>query len=279
MQKSSRFSKFLKIVLGLSIFLTLFFQLIKPTRLYQNLDQSFFSITSYFRYVLFQSPVDTIKEGVNGFVSLQNVHDENLTLRNQILEVHQLQTRLIEANKENQELKDLLGLQETMSEAKFVNANVIERTSTSFSNNLLLNKGKNDGIDLYMAVVTPQGLIGQISEVSDHTAIVTLLTSQEGNNQFAVKIQLDDQQGVEALLSSYNINNQMFEVNLLDSSLEVQPGMQVVTSGLGEIIPSGLLVGEVVKVTQSEATLSIHLEVEPAASFANINAVMVVSKP
>lgn len=279
MHKTNRLSRVLQILLGLSIILTLFFQLIKPSSLYQNLDQSFFTFTSYIKYVLFQSPIQTMKDAVNGFTALKEVQGENEVLRQNLLEVYQLQTRLIEANKENVELKDLLSLKENLSNAKMVSANVIEKDATNFNNTILLNVGSNDGVEMYMAVITPSGLIGQITSVSDNTSIVRLLTSQDGRNQFALKIQLDEETTVEAILESYDLDNQRFKVRLLDSSKTVKEGMKVVTSGLGEIIPSGLLVGEIESIENSPATLSVILHVIPAASFSDFNIVMVVSKP
>lgn len=279
MQKTSRFTKFLRIVLGLSIFLTLFFQLIKPSGLYQKFDQSFFTVTSYLKHVLFQSPIESINEAITGFVELKDVHKENETLRLKLLETYQLETRLIESNKENVELKNLLDLQQTLTDVQIFNANVIQKDSTNFNNTLLINKGSNDGIELYMPVIIPSGLIGQISEVSDNTSIVTLLTSSEGRNQFALKIQMNEQNTVEAIFDSYNPDTQKYQVRLLDSTQTVTPKMKVVTSGMGSIIPAGLLVGEIVEVEESPATLSIILQVQPSVSYSNINAVMIVSKP
>lgn len=279
MQKTSRFTKFLRIVLGLSIFLTLFFQLIKPSGLYQKFDQSFFTVTSYLKHVLFQSPIESINEAITGFVELKDVHKENETLRLKLLEIYQLETRLIESNKENVELKNLLDLQQTLTDVQIFNANVIQKDSTNFNNTLLINKGSNDGIELYMPVIIPSGLIGQISEVSDNTSIVTLLTSSEGRNQFALKIQMNEQNTVEAIFDSYNPDTQKYQVRLLDSTQTVTPKMKVVTSGMGSIIPAGLLVGEIVEVEESPATLSIILQVQPSVSYSNINAVMIVSKP
>lgn len=279
MQKTSRFTKFLRIVLGLSIFLTLFFQLIKPSGLYQKFDQSFFTVTSYLKHVLFQSPIESINEAITGFVELKDVHKENETLRLKLLETFQLETRLIESNKENVELKNLLDLQQTLTDVQIFNANVIQKDSTNFNNTLLINKGSNDGIELYMPVIIPSGLIGQISEVSDNTSIVTLLTSSEGRNQFALKIQMNEQNTVEAIFDSYNPDTQKYQVRLLDSTQTVTPKMKVVTSGMGSIIPAGLLVGEIVEVEESPATLSIILQVQPSVSYSNINAVMIVSKP
>lgn len=279
MRKSSRFNKFLKIFLGLSIVLTLFLQVIKPTSLYQSVDRSLYTFSSYLKYVLFQSPIKTIQDSMSGFVSLKDAYDENRILRNQVDSVSQLETRLIEANKENVELKNLLGLQQTMSDTLIFNANVISKDSSNFNNTLLINKGSNDGLAISMAVITPEGLIGRLSNVEENTSIVTLLTSQEGRNQFALKIQLDEENTVEALMESYDTDSQQYIVRLLDSTKSVEPGMKVVTSGLGEIVPSGLLVGEIETVENSPATLSVIMRVKPAVSYSNINVVMVVSKP
>lgn len=279
MKRQSKLTRLLQILLGLSIILTLFFQFIKPSTVYEKADLSLYTFTSYVRYVLFQSPVKTIDEAMRNYTSLHQVQLENRVLKENLDEVKQLQTRLIEANKEILELKELLGLKQTLTSIKTISGNVVEKDSTNYNNSLLLNVGTKDGVDLYMAVVTPSGLIGQISHVSENSSVVKLLTSQEGKNAFAVKIQLDAQNSVEALLEGYDVEEQMYLVRLLDSTKEVKKNQKVVTSGLGEIVPGGLLVGEVESFESSTATLSVVLKVKPAASFSRINAVVIVSKP
>lgn len=279
MQKSGRFNKLLKILLGLSLFLTLFFQVIKPSGPYQKVDSSLYSFTAYLKYIFFKSPVENFKEAIESFVQLKDVQQENSTIRKQLLAQYQTQTRLIEAIKENHELKNLLQLQQTMSELNHINANVIDKDSENFNNTLLINKGSHDGIKLNMPVITAEGLIGQITSLESNSSVVTLLTSTHGSNQFALKVQINENESVEAILDSYNPDTQQYEVRLLDLTKKVSPKMKVVTSGMGEIIPSGLLVGEIESIEESSATLSVVLHVNPAGSFSNINVVMVVSKP
>lgn len=279
MNKKSGLTKLLRVLLGLSIILTLFFQFIKPSNTYQSFDLSLYTFSSYLKHVLFQSPAQSLSEAVQGFTSLHQTEKENKQLRENLVEVKQLQTRLIEANKEIIELKELLELKQTLTSVSSINANVIEKDSTNFNNSLLLNAGTNDGVALYMAVITPSGLIGQISQVNDNSSVVKLLTSQEGKNAFAVKVQLDTENSVEALLEGYDVETKEYIIRLLDSTKNVKEKMKVVTSGLGEIIPGGLLVGEVTTIESSTATLSVIIRVKPAASFSNINAVSIVSKP
>ncbi len=279
MKKKSGLTKVLRIILGLSILLTLFFQFIKPSQVYESFDLSLYTFTSYIKYALFQSPAQSLSDAVDGYTSLHLSQKENAVLKQNLSEVNQLQTQLIEANKEITELKDLLDLKQTLTSVENISANVIEKDSTNFNNSLLLNVGTNDGVGLYMAVVTPSGLIGQITQVNDNSSVVKLLTSQEGKNAFALKVQLDSQNSVEALLEGYDVDTKEYIVRLLDSTQNIKENMKVVTSGLGEIVPGGLLVGDVVSFESSPATLSVILRVKPAASFSNINAVTVVSKP
>ena len=214
MKRQSKLTRILQILLGLSIILILFFHIIKPSTVYEKADLSLYTFTSYVRYVLFQSPVKTIDEAMRNYTSLHQVQLENRVLKENLDEVKQLQTRLIEANKEILELKELLGLKQTLTSIKTISGNVVEKDSTNYNNSLLLNVGTKDGVDLYMAVVTPSGLIGQISHVSENSSVVKLLTSQEGKNAFAVKIQLDAQNSGVALLEVYDVHEQIYIVSL-----------------------------------------------------------------
>lgn len=271
--------KILIILIAIALFFTVFLQVIQPSTTYQALDHKLYSITGYFKYVLFQSPLDTINDSINGFLKLKDAYAENEVLKDSYENYEQIKAQLIEAQKENLRLQDQLDLTHTMTSVNYINANVINRDSTHLNNTLLVNKGSNEGVENYMAVITPLGLIGQVTSTSKTDSVVTLLSSQSENNKFAVKVQLSESESVEAILDSYDPETKEYQVILLDNTDQVKEGMKVVTSGLGEIIPSGLLVGEVTEVTQSNASLSIILQVKPHASFSDITSVMIVGKP
>ncbi len=278
MIKKTKLNKFLKIVLIMVVGLTIFFQVIKPTSAYQQADLFFYTTLSRVKYMFIDNPINVIKNTVNDYVSLSTTYQENKKLRENMVEAQRLIDLLSESRRDNLELRELLDLRETMTQNREIVAQVVNRNAQSFNESVLIDVGENAGIKQHMAVITPQGLVGQISKVDENTSVVKLLSSQTGLNQFALKVVIDESTTVEALLESYNPQTNTYSVRLLDSTTAVTVGSKVITSGLGKIIPSGISVGEITEITQSQASFSVILKVKPTVNFSNFNYVMVVSK-
>ena len=278
MIKKTKLNKFLKIVFIMVVSITIFFQVIKPNSFYQQADLYFYTAFSRIKYMVIDNPINVVKNSVNDFVSLNSTYQQNKKLRENMVEAQRLIDLLAESRRDNLELKQLLNLRETMTQNHEIVARVINRSAQSFNESVLIDVGENDGIQLHMAVITPQGLVGQISRVDEDSSVVKLLSSQTGLNQFALKVVVDESTTVEALLESYNPQTNSYSVRLLDSTVAVSIGSKVITSGLGKIIPSGISVGQITEISQSSASFSVILKVKPSVNFSDFNYVMVVSK-
>ena len=238
MIKKTKLNKFLKIVFIMVVGITIFFQVIKPTSFYQQADLYFYTAFSRIKYMVIDNPINVVKNSVNDFVSLNSTYQENKKLRENMVEAQRLIELLAESRRDNLELKQLLNLRETMTQNHEIVARVINRSAQSFNESVLIDVGENAGIQLHMAVITPQGLVGQISRVDEDSSVVKLLSSQTGLNQFALKVVVDESTTVEALLESYNPQTNSYSVRLLDSTVAVSIGSKEITSGLGKIFPS-----------------------------------------
>ena len=58
-------------------------------------------------------------------------------------------------------------------------AEVLSNPASQFDQTIVIAAGRNDGIRVYDAVVTQDGLVGQVTKVLRDTALVTLLTDKE----------------------------------------------------------------------------------------------------
>ena len=89
---------------------------------------------------------------------------------------------------ENEELKKLTGVGNSLIEFKKINATIIERNEAFWLDKLVLNKGKKDGVDIGDAVVVGEGLIGRITNITNNTSTLKLITSSDNTNKISVKI-------------------------------------------------------------------------------------------
>ena len=78
---------------------------------------------------------------------------------------------------DNEELKKLNNINLSISDFDFINGTVIERNREYWFNTLTINKGTTDGVDIDMAVIDSNGLIGRISMVTKNTSTIKLITT------------------------------------------------------------------------------------------------------
>lgn len=168
---------------------------------------------------------------------------------------------------ENKKLKEQLELNNTLSEREYINATVINRNVAYWFNEITINKGSKAGIKEGMAVINSSGLIGKIIKVSDYTSIVKLLTDEHMINKISVKIEYDDK-FVYGLLSNYK--DGQFIIDGISNNIEIKENAKVVTSGLTDLFPSGILIGYVKEITSDNFDLAKSLKVTSDVDFDDI---------
>ena len=173
----------------------------------------------------------------------------------------------IELLKENEELKKTLELNNTLSERSYINATVINRNISYWFNELTINKGSSDGIKDGMAVINSDGLIGKIIKTSNNTSVIKLLTDENMTNKISVKIEYDGR-FVYGLLSNYK--DSFFLIDGISDNTNIDKGAKVVTSGLTDSFPSGILIGYVEEISTDNFDLSKTLKVKSKIDFNDI---------
>lgn len=172
-----------------------------------------------------------------------------------------------EIEKENIELKELMNVK-SLSEFDVVYATITERNIDYWLNELTINKGYIDGINKNMIVVTNEGVIGKIKEVNNNTSIVKLITSDDLNNITQVSIN-----NTNYIMS---FNNGKLIIKGVEENSKISLGDKVLTSGLLDKIPKGLLIGIVDKINNENVGLS--LEVKLSADTSDLRFVAVLKR-
>lgn len=176
--------------------------------------------------------------------------------------------RLRQLEAENRELRAALTLRDTLP-TRGIAAEVIGRGSMSWQDYLLLGKGRDEGLAPCMVVLTPSGVLGQVASVTAHTAVVLPLTdAASGIGAMTVRT------GATGVLKGSREG--ACHLVYLSGKADIQPGDQVVTSGLGQVFPAGLPLGTVAAVTATTAVFSKDAHVLPATDPATVRIVVVV---
>ena len=168
---------------------------------------------------------------------------------------------------ENQQLKDMLNIHENISFNKII-ARVIGGSNSLYQNIIIINKGKNAGVNEGMGVVDYNGAVGIVSRTYTTTSKVLLITDP----RFKLDVMLlsSEQHGI------LTGKNGKCVVNYLPSNKNYHLNELVITSGFNNIFPYGIPVGIVKKI--DEHTLYKSATVEPFLKKYSINFVQVLSK-
>jgi len=178
-----------------------------------------------------------------------------------------------ELEEENAQLRALLGEYEARATMNPVLARVIASETGNYFSTFTINKGKKDGIDSQMAVITSEGLVGYVYEVFDATSkVITIIDDQAS---LAALIESSRDQGaVKGTLGS--TGEPLCRMYYLSADSVPRPGDRVITSGVGVSFPKGLLIGYVRESTRAIEDNKHYIVVEPAADFEHIENVLVL---
>lgn len=179
-------------------------------------------------------------------------------------------TRLREVEEENRVLRSLLKF-ERKEQTEGIVARVIGRDLSHWNQSILINKGGADGVDKEAAVISAQGVVGKVIEVAPHLSRVLLIIDRTSG--VGGIIQNSRQTGiVEGGIGGECI------MKYLPRRLPVSSGEVVITSGLGQIYPPGLLIGTITSVQEEEFGLYKSAKLDPATRFNQLEVVMVLEK-
>jgi rod shape-determining protein MreC len=181
---------------------------------------------------------------------------------------------LREVERENQVLREMLDFAQTRPGLELRGAQIVARVIGQESNNFLeyimLDLGEDHGILVGMSVVTDQGLVGRISDVTDTTSKVLLIA--DGNS------------AVNAILQSSRLNGVIRGTPGGDLVMDYIPqgaifsiGEVVLTSGLGGRFPKGIPIGQVVEIRQRDIDVFQQAVVRPTVDFRRLELVLVVT--
>ena len=216
-----------------------------------------------------QGTANWIKGFRDHYDTLAGFRSENERLRKRVQTLEVEWQRLLEAEATNRRLQQLLDFRSELP-AGAITASIIASSATSWFQSCVLNKGSADGLRKGMAVVTPMGVVGKVVTVTRRTAKVLLLT--DPNSGIDVLVQRTRSRGiVSGSLESGTV------LKYMKRSEDVQEGDRLVTSGLDDVFPKGLLVGTVIKVRKQNLGLFQSVEVWPAVQAARVEEVLVVA--
>lgn len=169
---------------------------------------------------------------------------------------------------ENKRLKELLAFREK-NPYKLIATRVIARSADNWSSTVVIDKGSQDGIERGMSALTYVGLAGRVIETAKNTSKIMLI------NDPSMSVSALAQRSRQEGLISGTLGR-----NLIMKYLGEEPDIKlkdvIITSGLSQAYPKGLLIGQVVEIRKDFSGISFYAIVNPAVNLSKIEELLII---
>lgn len=262
---------------GPSLQLRLFFALILSAGL--MLADSRLDTFSNVRYLL-NSSVAPIQYAVNlprsmfdgmyeRLNSMKTLVQTNSALKNEVLSLKSNLLLLEQYKEENVRLRELLGSPYVRDERKVV-TEVMAVDSSPYRHQVVIDKGRTDGVYEGQPVMNEKGIVGQVINVSAHNSRVLLLT--DSNSSIPVQVLRNDIR----VIASGNGDIDSIQLENVPTSTHIETGDLLVTSGLAGRYPEGYPVAYVTSVKNDNHLPFAEIAAKPVVEFDRLRYLLLV---
>ncbi len=214
----------------------------------------------------FTGTIYNTANNVSSYFHLRSVNDSLMA------ENARLQTR-INYDTVSIHKKDTLAIQDTGSKYHgrfvYISADIISNSTAKRNNYMMLNAGSADGVVKQCGVVSANGAVGIVLDVSEH--FCTAISLLNSNAHISIKL---DQTGNAGTLIWDGQDPQVAQVNDINKHVKIEAGQTISTSGYNFIFPRNIPVGSVLDYGVEGNFNAIHVKL--SASFDNLHQVYIV---
>lgn len=213
--------------------------------------------------------IDGVVSGWTGYVYLTGVKAENDLLKLENAELRARVQKLAEAELQNERLRELLAYTESNIGGE-VTARVIGVNPDPRLLSVRINRGTDDGVVHGAAVITADGVVGQVIRATGGYADVLLL--KDPSSRIAVRVQ---RTRARATAAGVRGDLPLSLENLLRTE-DLQEGDVIVTAGTDGVFPPGVMVGKATNVEKTNQGMFQTAEVVPAVDITRLEEVLVL---
>ena len=216
-----------------------------------------------------QLPGLFIENSAGYFISKKNLNEEiqRLTKENQLLQLEA--ARMEEMRQENENLRHLVSALAATTD-HVVTTEVIGRPADPFSRRIQIAAGALDGVQVGMPVIGPFGVLGQVSRTVSHQSEVTLISDHKS------RISVINNRTGQIFLLAGTGDSGLLTVAFAQPSADLQPGDELVTSGLDHLYPKAVLTAIVKSSTYVPGEAYRRVEATAAADLTDVQFATVV---
>ncbi len=201
--------------------------------------------------------------------------EENESLHNTVDSLTEENNRLKQDTYELDRLRSLYELDAQYEDYPKVGARIIMTSSDNWYSTFIIDKGSEEGIQVDMNVVASGGLVGIVTSVNAHSAIVKTVI-EDGSFVSGQLIDTGDKCTVEGDIKL--MDSGFISVKYFNSSVNVRNGDKIVTSNISDKYLSGILIGYTKDVSLDVNNLTQSGYLVPAVDFEHLQEVLIITK-
>ena len=205
------------------------------------------------------------------FTTREHLMEENEALKSRMLVLERRSEKYAALAAENNRLRELLHASAAVDDSGIV-AEVVGVTPDPFSHQIIIGKGKRDGLKVGQAVLDSYGLMGQTVQTSQFNARVMLISDSDS----AVPVVVN-RSGVRAILLGTG-QPESLDLEDVPDTADIRVGDLLVSSGLGGRFPRGYPVAHVTSIRHDPGQPFATVKAAPLAHLYRSQLVLVVFK-
>jgi len=248
---------FKKIETVLFSFLCVIFLIVSRVNADFSKDVSFTFVSISMPVVKFAAfPFNALINLLTDFHELIDAKKENQVLKEELAKLRSFYVKSLNIYQENKELRNVLNFVSAKT-SNFKVARIIGRSNQVFNQKLFIDAGKNRGIKEGSIVAGNRGAIGRIAEVGEDRSRLILLN--DATSRIPI---ITSKSRTRGILSGNGSN--LIEILYLPKSHDIEAGDWVFTSGDGDTLPPGILIGVVKEVEEGYVGVAMVEDVNNA---------------
>lgn len=206
----------------------------------------------------------------------RQLEEQYAILKERVTQLEQQQLEMDELIRENERLKRLLEFRQEKEDFVVQGVRITGKNPGNWFNTLTIDKGSRQGVEMNMAVINEEGLIGRVTEVGGNWARVRTIV--DGQSSVAAIIERTRDNGMVRGNNTLTFEDGLCRMINLPLDSDVVEGDRVITSGLDDVFPKGIYIGRVIEVLDEKRDMYKTAIIQPGADFQRLEEVLVIRR-
>ncbi|PMR76851.1 rod shape-determining protein MreC [Billgrantia endophytica] len=186
-------------------------------------------------------PSDVLAWGSLALSDQRALVEENRRLREQILHLSHRVQHMASLTAENVRLRELLGAA-AGNETPYITAELLSLDADPFTHQMVIDRGRRNGVYVGQPVMDASGLVGQVTAVSAYSSRVLMVADAS----HALPVQVN-RNGLRFILQGSGRYDELHVLHVPETA-DIREGDLLITSGLAGRFPAGYPVARVAEV-------------------------------